>query len=520
MPGSDASTVQLYRSLRAGRESAAEQIYLRFQERLIRLARSRLSPALARRIDPEDVVQSAYRSFFVASREDRFQINESGQLWSLLVTLTLRKVARTAAVHTASRRSVQVEVDLSDFGAIAQEPDRQHDAEHAVALADEVCRLLRSLSPRDRRIVELYLQGESKAAIAAELHLSERSVRRVLRQVRQSAELRNQELARQPARSSVRARKARIADADLQLPTSDDQLSDVELLAVATPEETERHWRKAVEQGLTVFPFSDLRLLRMIGRGGVGKVFEAQHLSSGRTVAVKFLHRRFQNDAGAVHRLLNEADTIRKLKHQGVVRWLGIGRTRGGVIFLVLDFVAGQSLDQIAEPLQVSEVVSIGHSLAQTLRYIHQRGVIHCDLKPSNVIVRADGAPVLADFGLARSVVSHDADLHEIAGTAPWMAPEQIDAHFGPLTAQTDVYGFGALMYSLLCGRPPYDGARAADIFAKIIGGHSYASIQSLNPQVPDGLQQLIVDCLNREAQRRSASFADVAERLEKLASD
>jgi serine/threonine-protein kinase len=285
-------------------------------------------------------------------------------------------------------------------------------------------------------------------------------------------------------------------------------------------EETERHWRKAVEQGLKVFPFSDLRLLRMIGRGGVGKVFETQHVSSGRTVAVKFLHRRFQNDSEAVHRLLNEADTVRKLKHQGVVRWLGIGRTFGGVIFLVMDFVTGQSLDKITEPLRVSEVVSIGSSLAQTLRYIHQQGVVHCDLKPSNVIIRADGTLVLADFGLARSVVPHDADLHGIAGTAPWMAPEQIDAHFGPLTAQTDVYGFGALMYSLLCGRPPYDGARSADIFTKIIGGQSYPPIRSLKPETPDGLQRLIADCLNREAQCRPASFADVAERLQELTSD
>lgn len=515
MPGSDASTVQLYRSLRAGRESAAEQIYLRFQERLIRLARSRLSPALARRIDPDDVVQSAYRSFFVASRQDRFEINESGQLWSLLVTLTMRKVARTASVHTAARRSVRVEVDLSDFGAITQVPDRKPDAEHAVALADEVCRLLRSLSPRDRRIVELYLQGESKAAIAAELHLSERTVRRVLRQVRQSAERRNQEFGEQGARLSMRSTESEIDNADLLSSTSDDERT-----AVAAQEETEHHWRKAVAPGLEVFPFSDLRLLRMIGRGGVGKVFEAQHVSSGRTVAVKFLHRRFQKDAEAVHRLLNEADTIRKLKHQGVVRWLGIGRTRGGVIFLVMDFVAGQSLDQITKPLQISEVVSIGHCLAQTLGYIHQQGVIHCDLKPSNVIIRADGTPVLADFGLARPVVSHVADLRGIAGTAPWMAPEQIDAHYGPLTAQTDVYGFGALMYSLLCGRPPYDGAHSADIFAKIIGGDRYPSIQSLIAEVPDGLQRLIADCLNREAQSRPTSIEDVNKRLQELTSD
>jgi RNA polymerase sigma factor (sigma-70 family) len=190
----DNPSIELLARVRAGDEQAADELFQRFAERLVAVASARLSAKLARRVDAEDVVQSAYRSFFVNVRDGRYALQRSGDLWRLLVGITINKVQHQAEHHTAGKRSIGKEQQAAEesgeglaFVALAREPNPFE----AAALTDEVESLLRQLEPHHRPILELRLQGANQAEIAAELQCSERTVRRVLESVKSLLAARN-----------------------------------------------------------------------------------------------------------------------------------------------------------------------------------------------------------------------------------------------------------------------------------------------------------------------------------------
>ncbi len=171
---------QLLLRCEQGDEGASQEIFERYLARLTALARSRLASRLARRTDPEDIVLSAYRSFFVGARDSRFVLQRSGDLWRLLVSITLHKLYRQVKKHSAESRDVQREEILLEGFAVSQEPT----AEAAIALADELEAILKPLDPLLRRVLELRLQGQSLEEIAAITMRSERTVRRSLAELR------------------------------------------------------------------------------------------------------------------------------------------------------------------------------------------------------------------------------------------------------------------------------------------------------------------------------------------------
>jgi len=174
---------------RDGDQQAAGELFQRYAERLLALARSRLSAKLARHLDPEDVVQSAYRSFFVGARDGRYVLRRSGDLWRLLVGITVHKVQHQVERHTAAKRAVARECQLAEesgaCGLQASALSREPTPAEAAALADTLEHMLRGLEPLDRRIVELRLQGYSLDEIAGDVRRCERTVRRILEQVKQ-----------------------------------------------------------------------------------------------------------------------------------------------------------------------------------------------------------------------------------------------------------------------------------------------------------------------------------------------
>lgn len=159
-------------------------MFRRYVERLTRLARSRLSPRLAARTDPEDVVLSAYRSFFVGARAGRFSIARSGDLWRLLVSIVLHKLYRQVRHHGSAVRSVTAEQRWSEIAEEYLARDREPAPDEALALAEELQVVLAKLDPFARRVLELRLQGVDLATIAAETDRSERTVRRALQEIR------------------------------------------------------------------------------------------------------------------------------------------------------------------------------------------------------------------------------------------------------------------------------------------------------------------------------------------------
>jgi RNA polymerase sigma factor (sigma-70 family) len=173
---------QLLLRSRDGDEDASREIFERYLARLTALARSRLAPRLTRRTDPEDIVLSAYRSFFVGARDGRFVLQRSGDLWRLLVSITLHKLYRQVKRHSAESRDVQREKILEEAHAFSREPT----VDEAVALADELEAILKPLDPLLRRVLELRLQGQSLEEIAAITMRSERTVRRSLAELREA----------------------------------------------------------------------------------------------------------------------------------------------------------------------------------------------------------------------------------------------------------------------------------------------------------------------------------------------
>ncbi|MBI1902886.1 MAG: sigma-70 family RNA polymerase sigma factor [Planctomycetia bacterium] len=179
-------SAELLSRYRAGDERAAAELFERYVERLTALARSRLSERLASRTDPEDVVLSAYRSFFVGARAGRFSLRRSGDLWRLLVSITLHKLYRQAQHHRAQRRSIDVERPWESLDEHTASPvARQPTPEEALALAEELEAVLAKLDPLERQVLELRLQGEPLEQIAAATGRCERSVRRAMERVRE-----------------------------------------------------------------------------------------------------------------------------------------------------------------------------------------------------------------------------------------------------------------------------------------------------------------------------------------------
>lgn len=179
------SSADLLDRYRAGDEGAATEIFRRYLDRLTLLVRSRLSSRLAARTDPEDIVQSAYRSFFLGAERGRFSLKRSGDLWRVLVSITLHKLYRGVKRHTAQARSVDVERDTAatlDLNQIAA--SSQPTPDQAVALADLVETVMSRLDDFGRRVLEMRLQGEQITEIAADTGRSERSVRRSLSRIR------------------------------------------------------------------------------------------------------------------------------------------------------------------------------------------------------------------------------------------------------------------------------------------------------------------------------------------------
>ena len=177
---------------RAGDEQAAAELFRRYADRLIALARGRLSGRLAGRLDPEDVIQSVCRSFFAGVRAGDYVLERGGDLWRLLVAITLHKLNDQVKRHMSGRRSVWQERPLNEgdglFGLQSHLQTREPSPLEAAALIDEVERIMRELPPAHRRMVELRLQGYNFFEIAAETGAGERTVYRVLQRARQQLE--------------------------------------------------------------------------------------------------------------------------------------------------------------------------------------------------------------------------------------------------------------------------------------------------------------------------------------------
>jgi serine/threonine protein kinase len=215
---------------------------------------------------------------------------------------------------------------------------------------------------------------------------------------------------------------------------------------------------------------------------------------------VKFLRKSFLRRPHVVARCSDEAAVLARLKHRAIVRLHGLGKTRHDGHFIVMDFATGGDLaERIAQgPIAFADAARWTAEAAEAIQYAHEQGVVHCDLKPSNLLLHADGHVIVTDFGLARDECATGASMTAIAGTPAFMAPEQIADCYGPIGVHTDLYGLGAVLYTLLTGQPPFAGTDAVAIFAQIVSSESVTPPGHWRRDIPPMLARVCLRLLEK----------------------
>jgi RNA polymerase sigma factor (sigma-70 family) len=511
----DKPSAELLAEWTRGGQSAADELFRRYIGRLTALARGKISRRLGRRLDAEDVALSAYRSFFVRARTGQISLAHSGDLWRLLVGIALNKLHRQVLHHRAGKRSIDREQPPApgvDEG-FAPEPfvDRQPTAAEAAVVAEEFERFLSGLTSTERRILELRLRDHSQREIAALLGRSERTVRRVLSDLQRGLERR---LLEPEAVTGERRPYQREAVDDIDLEPPDDGLSVAALNAAGMIRPMKLPAAASTADWLSD---ADFQLARHLGSGGSGKVYQAWWRSAGQWVAVKVLKKRSQTDPEAVERFLREASTLARLRHPGIVPIRGIGRLRSGGYFLVLDLVAGDDLSFVMNErkIETNDALRWVAEAAMAVEHAHQHGVIHCDLKPSNLLLDADGRIRVTDFGFAH-VLGIRGNHPLPAGTLGFMAPEQIDPVWGAVGPRTDVFGFGAVLFALLTGKPPFVAETWKVSVARLLSGPT-PTLRSALPEIPAPVDGICRRCLSRNPEERFASAGELARAIGEL---
>ncbi len=271
-------------------------------------------------------------------------------------------------------------------------------------------------------------------------------------------------------------------------------------------------------------PFTELgpyKLLARIGEGGMGVVYLAEHGFLARRVALKVIRPELAFSPGTRQRFQREAMRIAKLQHENVVRVYDAGEHEG-VAFLAMEFVEGQGLDERlqqarrgGEPLDVISAVRHARDIARALECAHSAGIIHRDVKPSNVRITPDGRALLLDFGL--SLGTDSASLSSASlfrGTPQYASPEQIEPGSTEIDARTDVYSLGTLLYECLTGHPPFESARMAQLFHQILASDPPEPHRE-NERVDPALSDLVMRAMAKRREERFASAGEMARALE-----
>ena len=253
----------------------------------------------------------------------------------------------------------------------------------------------------------------------------------------------------------------------------------------------------------------------VVGRGGMGAVYEAIHTETHEKAAIKVLLFPFEEDAELRLRFEAEIETLKLLRHPNIVRLFGFGEEQQ-VLYYVMEFVDGQSLQQELRQKRFfswGEVCKIGLELSQALKHAHDRGIIHRDIKPANILLEYNGNVKLSDFGIAHIYGEHRlTHVNSVVGTLEYMSPEQSQA--GPIGPKTDLYSLGVVLYTLLVGTPPYQAKTLAALLQKHQSGLP-PKICETRPDVPEVFESLIMELLSINPENRPTNAYLLGRRLE-----
>jgi serine/threonine protein kinase/TolB-like protein len=284
--------------------------------------------------------------------------------------------------------------------------------------------------------------------------------------------------------------------------------------------------------GRSIGPY---KIISKLGRGGMGEVYLAQDARLGRKVAIKLLASVFTNHADLVQRFEQEARAASALNHPNILTIHEVGKAStdsGDAHYIVSEFVEGETLRALmwSNRLAISQAIAIADQVASALSVAHEAGIIHRDIKPENVMVRPDGLVKVLDFGLAKlmeqpaAIKQHDTQAPTIGGlstkpgiimgTAKYMSPEQ--ARGQRVDHRTDIFSLGVMLYEMVAGRRPFEGATNNDVIAALLTAEP-PPLSSLASQAPGDLEQITDKCLAKEREARYQSAKELIADLKTL---
>ena len=257
-------------------------------------------------------------------------------------------------------------------------------------------------------------------------------------------------------------------------------------------------------------------ILEVIGIGGMAVVYKARCHRLNRLVAIKILKDDYCQDDEFRNRFHAESQAVAMLGHPNIVSVYDVSTT-GGADYIVMELIEGISLKQYMEKkgvLNWKETLHFGMQIAKALEHAHSRGVVHRDIKPHNIMVLKNGSVKVADFGIARLMSKGNTLTKEALGSVHYISPEQ--AKGGRVDNRSDLYSLGVVMYEMMAGRPPYDGESPVAVAIQHINGGAPMP-STLNPNIPGGLEQIIMKAMALDPNNRYASATQMLGDMEEF---
>jgi serine/threonine protein kinase/tetratricopeptide (TPR) repeat protein len=261
---------------------------------------------------------------------------------------------------------------------------------------------------------------------------------------------------------------------------------------------------------------SHYRIIEKLGEGGMGVVYKAEDLKLNRFVALKFLPPHVSDDE-ATQRFVNEAHAVSALDHPNICAIYEIDQTSDGQMFIAMPCYDGASLQEMIKrgPLAIDEAVGIASQIARGLAKAHEKGIIHRDVKPGNVLVTNDGLAKIVDFGLAKlAAQARLTRLGTTLGTVMYMSPEQASGL--EADERSDIWSLGVVLYEMATGRPPFEGEHEQAIIYSILN-QTPESVGRLLPGAPKDLERILIKALAKSPAERYQQMSDMAVELDLL---
>jgi len=275
------------------------------------------------------------------------------------------------------------------------------------------------------------------------------------------------------------------------------------------------HRLRAAQEGFDLDrEIGGYKLIERIGSGAMGTVYKAKQLSLDRVVAIKVLSPHLQRKPDYVERFLREARAVARLNHPNVISGIDVGEA-GGVRYFVMEYASGTTVGSLLErggALDESQVVRIARQIARALEHASQAGLVHRDVKPDNILITKDGVAKLCDLGLAKDRPEKGRSL----GTPNYISPEQAEGA-DDVDIRSDLYSFGATLFHMLTGRPPFQGTAKAVMVSHISTKPPRPS--SIDPDVSEEMERIVLKLLHKDRRERFQSPRELLEALKGIES-